>query len=470
VATDTITINDAAAETVTVTLNQTGGPSLTEVNGTVVFQLDPPEAVITASSNVAPTGGSIDFDGSASFALDPFVIVSWAWDFNGDGTIDSTEADPAPWTYATAGTFTVSLKVVDSGGFTDTTTMKIYIGGPGEPAGPIALTPSAWTLPADGATTITITSGVIKDAIGNVVPDGTKITIFTDRGSIAGFADAGAEPGLQATTSAGVVSFQLKAGTSPGNATVWAKSTAGAADGSVMVVMTGTGKAPFVTGFAPTGKATANPSQVTVTFSEDINPGTLNGFTFTLAGNLSGPVQGSVSYLPATKTATFTIEGPMDVVNEIYTVVVSHAVQDPDGLGLDGNFNGGDDGAADDFSFQFGALADGTPPSIASVQIAPDPFSPDQDGVDDTTTVTITAVDVARWQVRILSGGVAVRTLVVTAGNSTVWDGRDESGAIVDEGTYDVEVVAWDAAGNASEPATGSVDVTSPLQFGNFGP
>ena len=346
--------------------------------------------------------------------------------------------------------------------------MKVYIGGTGAPAGPITLTPSDWTLPADGMATTTITSGTITDALGNAVADGTKITVFTDRGTITGFVDAGSEAGLQATTVGGVITFQLKTGMQPGIATVTAKAQA--AEGSVGVTFTGVGKRPFVVGFGPTGKQTSNPSVITVTFSEDINPGTLNGFTFTLSGSLTGPVAGSVSYQPSTRTATYAIEGPIDVNGEVYTVVVSHDVQDPDGLGLDGNFNGADDGASDDFVFVFGAVADGVPPAVTSLTIAPDPFSPDQDGVDDTTQITIVATDVVRWQATVKSGGVVVRTLIVTSGLMTPWDGRDESGAVVDEGTYDIEVTAWDGSGNASAPVSGTVDVTSPLSFGNFGP
>jgi PKD repeat protein len=470
VSSTTVTVNDAVAQTVNVTLTETSGTGLTEVNGTVVFQLDPPEAVITASSSVAPTGGAIDFDGSASFAEFPYVLLSYAWDFNGDGVVDSTLADPPPWTYAATGTYTVSLKVIDSGGFTDTSTMKVYVAGAGQPVGPITLTPSAWTMAADGASTITITSSLLADAYGVTVPDGTKVTVFTNRGALTGFADAGPEQGLQVGTLAGVITLVLKSGTSPGDAQVSAKSVSGASEGAVTIAMTGTGKAPFVVGFGPSGKATANPSQVTVAFSEEINAGTLNGFTFTVTGNLSGPVQGNVSYLPSTKTATFTIVGPMDVGTEVYTVVVSHGVQDMDGLGLDGNFNGLDDGGSDDFSFVFGALADGVAPSVTSVIVAPNPFSPDQDGVDDSTTITMTGVDVVRWQARVLSSGATIRTIVVMSGSAADWDGRDESGAVVDEGTYTIEITAWDAAGNASAPVVASVDVTSPLQFGSFGP
>ena len=38
-------------------------------------------------------------------------IISWAWDFNGDGTIDSTEQNPA-YTYRRDGLYSVTLTIV----------------------------------------------------------------------------------------------------------------------------------------------------------------------------------------------------------------------------------------------------------------------------------------------------------------------------------------------------------------------
>jgi PKD repeat protein len=53
------------------------------------------------------------------------TITSWKWDFNHDGTIDSTEKSPI-WTYQTAGNFTVSLTVSD-GHISDTEIKDQYI-------------------------------------------------------------------------------------------------------------------------------------------------------------------------------------------------------------------------------------------------------------------------------------------------------------------------------------------------------
>jgi PKD repeat protein len=47
-----------------------------------------------------------------STATDTTSIVSWAWDFDNDGTTDSEEQNPS-WTYTTEGPYTVSLTVSD---------------------------------------------------------------------------------------------------------------------------------------------------------------------------------------------------------------------------------------------------------------------------------------------------------------------------------------------------------------------
>ena len=52
-------------------------------------------------------------------------ISAWAWDFNNDGTIDSTEQNPE-YTYATAGTYSVKLIATGTGG-DGTATRNDYI-------------------------------------------------------------------------------------------------------------------------------------------------------------------------------------------------------------------------------------------------------------------------------------------------------------------------------------------------------
>jgi hypothetical protein len=67
-----------------------------------------PVAQFTASATTVDTGDPIDFDSTSSTG-DP---TDFQWDFNGDGVIDSTEANPS-YAYTTAGTYTVTLTVIN---------------------------------------------------------------------------------------------------------------------------------------------------------------------------------------------------------------------------------------------------------------------------------------------------------------------------------------------------------------------
>jgi hypothetical protein len=82
-------------------------------------------------------------------------------------------------------------------------------------------------------------------------------------------------------------------------------------------------------------------SVVTVTFSEEMNPATLNGTltNFTVMTTLgSVNVPGTVSYKISTKTATFLPTGGSFAGSTGYTVTVTSGAKDLAGNGLAGNF------------------------------------------------------------------------------------------------------------------------------------
>ncbi|WP_344616146.1 PQQ-dependent sugar dehydrogenase [Dactylosporangium salmoneum] len=89
----------------------------------------PPVAAFTAT----PTSGSapltVTFNGTTSSDADPADqgLLTYAWDFNNDGTIDSTAAT-GTYTYTNAGTYTAKLTVTDTAGATGTKTQTITSG------------------------------------------------------------------------------------------------------------------------------------------------------------------------------------------------------------------------------------------------------------------------------------------------------------------------------------------------------
>jgi len=79
-----------------------------------------PVASFTESVHIAPAGTPISFDASGSYDLDG-TIVLYEWDWESDGIFDATGMTQSH-TYLAPGTYTVTLRVTDNDGLTDTTT------------------------------------------------------------------------------------------------------------------------------------------------------------------------------------------------------------------------------------------------------------------------------------------------------------------------------------------------------------
>ncbi|TCB96520.1 carbohydrate-binding protein [Micromonospora zingiberis] len=85
----------------------------------------------TAVLNATPTNGraplTVAFSSEGSHDPDPADSISFAWDFNGDGVIDSVDPNPT-FTYTTNGVYTARLTVTDSSGKTATANTTITVG------------------------------------------------------------------------------------------------------------------------------------------------------------------------------------------------------------------------------------------------------------------------------------------------------------------------------------------------------
>src|SRR5690606_22838795 len=81
---------------------------------------EPPIADFTAdtTSGLAPL--TVPFTNNSTG-----TITSYVWDFNNDGTTDSTDTNPT-WTYTNTGTYTVNLTATGPGG-SDIENKKYYI-------------------------------------------------------------------------------------------------------------------------------------------------------------------------------------------------------------------------------------------------------------------------------------------------------------------------------------------------------
>uniref|UniRef100_UPI000A504FC4 PKD domain-containing protein n=1 Tax=Methanosarcina horonobensis TaxID=418008 RepID=UPI000A504FC4 len=107
------TYNAAGNYTVNLTVANVAG-SDSEVKTEYIVVSEPvPEAPI-ANFTAAPTAGDVPL--TVNFTDQSTGIVSsYSWDFNNDGTVDSTEQNPS-YTYESAGNYTVSLMVSNAGG------------------------------------------------------------------------------------------------------------------------------------------------------------------------------------------------------------------------------------------------------------------------------------------------------------------------------------------------------------------
>ncbi|WP_088340883.1 malectin domain-containing carbohydrate-binding protein [Robiginitalea sediminis] len=103
--------------------------SLTGASVTVGTANQNPVASFSITPNPAETNQVVSFDGTGS--TDDGTIVSWEWDFDGDGNFDDTTSGAnTTFSYTTATTYTVTLRVTDDGGLQGVSQQPITITSP----------------------------------------------------------------------------------------------------------------------------------------------------------------------------------------------------------------------------------------------------------------------------------------------------------------------------------------------------
>ncbi|MBN1965160.1 MAG: PKD domain-containing protein [Anaerolineae bacterium] len=159
-----------ALGTYTVTLRVTDAESATDTTSKQIQVVSniAPDASFTAD----PTGGAapldVSFNASASTDSDG-TIAQYEWDFNGDLTYDETNtAATASYQYDSDGNYTVTLRVTDNEGATDTATTNISVVTTHDPP-----TANLTVNPASGAPPLKVT-------LWNTGSTGTGITFDYD--------------------------------------------------------------------------------------------------------------------------------------------------------------------------------------------------------------------------------------------------------------------------------------------------
>lgn len=98
---------------------------------------------------------------------------------------------------------------------------------------------------------------------------------------------------------------------------------------------------------------------------------------------------------------------------------------------------------------------DATPPVISDTSVIPQRFSPNGDGVSDSTVIKfkLTENHLSYWDIFIKDiNGETIKTLHGDTTNNgwveRTWDGKDKNGAVVQDGTYYIVIESVDLAGN----------------------
>lgn len=150
-----------------------------------------PQASFSAAPNPVQPNAQVTFDASASLGANRTAISLYEWDFDGDGTYDTSSGLPTmTYTYPVKGTYAVGLRVTDVGGFSDQTTQALAVTT--RPTAELAVTP----IPPD--TSIMSLVNVKLDASASSDSDGTIVRYEWDLdGNGVYEVDAGNTPTIQ---------------------------------------------------------------------------------------------------------------------------------------------------------------------------------------------------------------------------------------------------------------------------------
>jgi len=117
--------HDPGIFSVTLIIEDSNGLIDSLVKDSIVHIYSGPIANFSAAPLKGPRPLTVDFTDESIPGSGE--ITYWKWDFNGDGTIDSYEQNPLPYTYHEAGIYTVSLSVKDEYQLADTLIRENYI-------------------------------------------------------------------------------------------------------------------------------------------------------------------------------------------------------------------------------------------------------------------------------------------------------------------------------------------------------
>lgn len=377
-------------------------------------------------------------------------LSGYAVAIEGGPRVGSTLPD-VPFQVDTTGRFGLQTLVVQQNGCAAESSAAAWSGlEDGSPTGPITVTPTLATVDVgDPPFQVDLTN--IEECSGDPA-SGAGVRLRTSLGRLLLATPTGA--GLEVIASAtGEAALALDPGavTTEGTADLVAWVPSGTAGGRGAVLMEDDNARPEVWTQQPAGLELGLVDEVSLVFSEPLLGPTVD------IGNISltGPGASAVVGVSSTGTEVLVdIDPPADGSAGIWTLTVSDLVRDTSGNKLDGAWNGGHD----PYVGRFGDVV----PAVTAISCALAPgtsatFRPDGDdgtGAEaDVATVQLYGTQVPSWWVFDVFDGASTllrsdRIIPLGASDTVVWDGRDEQGKIVPNGSYRLEIVPEDALGN----------------------
>jgi hypothetical protein len=371
-----------------------------------------------------------------------------------DGAEDLTLFATAP------GVFEVQALVVDDSGCGGEVQSRAWVGrDDGEAVGPIdvhidaaaAVGLSAAPVRLSGATTCT----------GDPA-SGAAVLVRSTRGGLTGPAPTSA--GLSvALDASGAAAFDLDASTSDagGVVTLTALGSGGVAMGQGEGLFSGDNRRPRVISMTPAGDTASSVDRIVVAFSEPVLEDTVVDTAF----SVTGPVEVAVDVVTLDVTgteATIWLSGPIDAGAAGFAVTVGGSVRDEAGNRLDG----AESGAASDWTGGFGAVGELGPVSSCSagqLRFRPDGDDGPSEEADAVSFALAAAAVPGFWSIKVMNiAGDVIRSQrpVATGATDTwAWDGRDDSGATVENGAYVLEVYAQDEDGARGTSCFSAIEV-----------
>lgn len=164
--------------TVTLVVNDGKVASAPSTTTAAITEVNDPPVADAGSAQTALVGEAVTFDGSGSYDIDG-DITAYAWDFSDEAT--GTGVTPTH-TYATAGTYAVTLVVTDNGGLTGTDTATVTVTD--APAYPTLHVASiVMSLKTSGPNVNAVATVTIVDADGDPVEDAVEGAIVSGQWS-----------------------------------------------------------------------------------------------------------------------------------------------------------------------------------------------------------------------------------------------------------------------------------------------